>query len=279
MDGGETMARNPNNVDVTRRTHMGALIRQKRLAAGMEQAELARHFGVTAAAIGNWERGVARPDFDLIPGICRVLRISVTELLGVEPELGLTGRERELLQLYRGMNPAHRAMVMSLMLQLTQDEERQRRETLRQSVAAMRAVYGAAAGFGAPMEGEPPTEQLYVRRNPCQQKSTLLVRVNGESMEPVYMDGSFVYVDERRTPQIGDDVVVIYENTLYIKQFTPQGLQSYNPDKKRYPTIKVDGWLNVRCVGVVTGRVNDYDILRGEELREVQMACAEAEDR
>ena len=100
----------------------------------------------------------------------------------------------------------------------------------------------------------------------------------GQSMEPVYPDGSFVYIDEHREPRIGDDVVVVYEGTLYIKTFTTAGLVSYNTNKKRYPTIKVDGWQNVKCVGVVTGRVGDYDILSGQELRDVERAYAAIEE-
>ena len=82
-------------------------------------------------------------------------------------------------------------------------------------------------------------------------------------MEPVYPDGSFVYTDEHREPRIGDDVVVVYEGTLYIKTFTTAYLVSHNTNKK-HPTIKVNGWENVKCLGVVTGRVGDYDTLSGQ---------------
>ena len=74
-----------------------------------------------------------------------------------------------------------------------------------------------------------------------------------------------------RAPRVGDDVVVVFEGIMYIKRFTPRGLESCNPD---YPLIRVDGWEDVHCVGVVTGRVNDYDILSGRELREVEQAYA-----
>ena len=87
-----------------------------------------------------------------------------------------------------------------------------------------------------------------------------------------------MYVDEKRQPRVGDDVVVVYEGTLYIKRFTPKGLESYNPDRETYPLIRVQGWENVRCLGVVLGRVNDYDILAGRELREVEEAYAAIEE-
>ena len=272
------MARSRPAIDTSRRMKMANLIRQKRLQAGLDQTELAARIGVTPAAIGNWERCIARPDFDTLPQLCSILGISVTELLGMEPELALTGEERDVLAAYRGMNPANRRTMRAMISELQQNELEQKYELLRDSNIRMPAILSAAAGFGATMDDELPMEQLYVRANPCQKRSTILVKVNGKSMEPVYMDGSFVYVDEKRAPRVGDDVVVIFEDVLYIKQFTPQGLVSYNTDKSTYPLIRVNGWQDVRCVGVVTGRVNDYDILTGRELREVEKAYAAAEE-
>ena len=272
------MARSRPVVDMARRMRMANLIRQKRLQAGLEQAELAERIGVTPAAVGNWERCIARPDFDTIPKLCSVLRISATELLNMEPEMGLNGDERDVLASYRRMNPANKRMVRTLISELEQNEQERKFEYLRNSAYRMPAILAASAGFGPTMDDELPTEQLYVRTNPYQQQSTVLVKVNGKSMEPVYMDGSFVYVDEKRTPRVGDDVVVIFEDTLYIKQFTPKGLESYNPDKETYPLIKVQGWQDVRCLGVVRGRVNEYDILAGQELKEVEQAYAAIEE-
>ena len=112
----------------------------------------------------------------------------------------------------------------------------------------------------------------YVRFNPLSARCTLIVPVDGESMEPVYPDGCCVYVDEKAKPRIGDDVIVIHDGTCYIKRFMPEGLVSCNPDTKRFPLIKVDGWQNVRYIGKVIGKVNDYDFFSGDELVEIEEA-------
>ena len=67
------MARSRPAVDTARRMKMANLIRQKRLEAGLDQIGLAKRLGVTPAAVGNWERCIARPDFDTIPGLCGAL--------------------------------------------------------------------------------------------------------------------------------------------------------------------------------------------------------------
>ena len=132
----------------------------------LSSEELAEKIGVTPAAVGNWERCIARPDFDTVPKLCSVLRISVTELLDMEPEMGLNGEERDVLTSYRSMNPANRRMVRTLMSELEQNETEQRYAYLRNSAYRMPAVLAASAGFGATMDDELPTEQLYVRSNP-----------------------------------------------------------------------------------------------------------------
>lgn len=267
------MARSRPEIDVSRRKHMAQVIRQARLEARLEQAELAEQLGVTAAAVGNWERCISRPDPDLIPRLCELLRISVTDLLGMAPELSLNGDERHMISAYRQLTGKQKKMVLSLAEETAQNNlivamQQKRRTAVRKN----RLELGAAAGFGGPMEDEVALLPTYIRSNPLSDRSTLIVPVNGESMEPVYPDGSYVYVDEKSRPRLGDDVIVIYEGTCYIKRFEREGLLSYNPDKSRFPLIRVDGWQNVRYIGRVIGKVNDYDFFTGSELAEIEEA-------
>ena len=267
------MARSRPAIDTGRREHMAKAIREARLKAGLEQAELAERVGVTAAAVGNWERCVSRPDFDTIPGLCDALRLPVTELMGMEPEIALNGDERFLLTAYRQLTARQRKMVLSLAEETVQSNAAAAMRQLRRTAVSRNMLeLGAAAGFGGPMEDIVGLLPTYVRANPVSEKATLIVPVNGESMEPFYPDGSYVYVDEKARPRAGDDVIVIFEGTCYIKRFEPEGLVSLNPDKKRFPLIRVDGWQSVRYIGRVIGRVNDYDFFTGSELRDIEEA-------
>ena len=267
------MAASRPEVDQGRRLHMAQLIRKKRIEAGLEQAELAELIGVTSAAVGCWERCISRPDIDTIPKICKTLKIATTELLDTEPELSLDGEERDILDSYRNLRSSQQQMIKNLVEQMEWDN-------LREAKLRIRAAYlqrpfmeeAAAAGFGGPMNDSAYAEPVYVRCNPLSNHCTRIVKVNGHSMEPVYRDGSRVYVDENQQPMEGDDVVVIFEGTLYIKKFTRAGLVSYNPDRQAYPLIHINGWQEVCYVGKVTGRVNDYDIPSGKELKEVEEA-------
>lgn len=62
----------------------GALIALLRKEKGLSQIELAEKLGVTNKAISRWETGRGYPDIESIPALCRLLGISVQELLDGE---------------------------------------------------------------------------------------------------------------------------------------------------------------------------------------------------
>ena len=57
----------------------GQYIRQKRLAAGLTQKELAGRLHVTESAVSKWERDMSYPDVSIIPDVCRALSITEHE--------------------------------------------------------------------------------------------------------------------------------------------------------------------------------------------------------
>ncbi len=67
---------------MTPRTRLGALIKSLRMAAGMNQPELAKKVKVTTAYISALEAGKRRnPSLDVLKEIARALGVPVTELL------------------------------------------------------------------------------------------------------------------------------------------------------------------------------------------------------
>lgn len=267
------MAKSRPEIDNSRKMHIAAIIRKYRLEAKLEQGELARLIHVTPAAVGNWERCLSRPDLDTIPLLCRELRIPVTELLDMEPELSLTGDDRGLLDLYHSLSTDDQASARFFMEQMEWRAKKRAREALK--APFLRRVLreqASAAGYGAPMEDYADDEMVYVRSNPASERCTCIIKVNGESMEPKYANGSKVYVDESQEVRFGDDGVFILNGEALIKKLTPEGLYSYNPDKTAYPTRKVYDSDTFKAVGKVIGRVGDYDIPEGEELRAIEDA-------
>ena len=267
------MVKKRPEIDTERKSHIAGVIRKYRLQAKLEQRELAKLLHVTPAAVGNWERSLSRPDLDTIPLLCRELRIPVTELLDLDPELTMTGEDRDLLDLYHSLQPDDQASARFFMEQLEWRARKKENELIRGSFCRRTLMEQAsAAGFGAPMEDYAENETVYVRSNPASEKCTCIIKVNGHSMEPIYPDGSKVYVDEKQEVHFGDDGVFILNGEALIKKMTREGLYSYNQDKTTYPTRTIYESDNLKIVGKVIGRVGDFDIPEGEELREVESA-------
>ncbi|MEE1525445.1 MAG: helix-turn-helix transcriptional regulator, partial [Lacticaseibacillus paracasei] len=57
--------------------HIDQVIRERRLALGLTQEELANKIGVSAPAVSKWEKGVSYPDITLLPALARILGTDV----------------------------------------------------------------------------------------------------------------------------------------------------------------------------------------------------------
>jgi len=79
--------------------NIGETICQYRQMRKMTQEEFASRIGVTAQAVSKWERGNGLPDVSLLAGICGVLGISASSLIGADEKVvenGNLAAEREI---------------------------------------------------------------------------------------------------------------------------------------------------------------------------------------
>ena len=56
-------------------------IRQKRIAAEMTQADLAKHLGVFQSAVAQWENGLTSPRLDKLQAMATLFKCSIDELV------------------------------------------------------------------------------------------------------------------------------------------------------------------------------------------------------
>lgn len=78
-----------------------------------------------------------------------------------------------------------------------------------------------------------------------------ILKVSGDSMEPQFKDGEFVYVNKSPVLNPEDVGIFYYENNVYIKKYASNGLVSLNP---AYPLIPM--CEDISCLGKVIGKVN-----------------------
>ncbi len=94
---------------------LGGRIRRYREYRGLSQKRLAELIGVSNSRVSNWEMGLNRPDADILADICRVLKVSPSELLDVKlSQEDLTDQERRVVEAYREKPEVRRAVHILL---------------------------------------------------------------------------------------------------------------------------------------------------------------------
>lgn len=77
----------------------GQYIMQKRKEKNMTQEELAEKLAVSNKTVSKWETSKSMPDYSVVEELCKVLGISVGELLNGENEVTGKTEEKQLLAL------------------------------------------------------------------------------------------------------------------------------------------------------------------------------------
>lgn len=81
---------------------IGKRIKSFRERAGLSQKEFAQLINQQNSTVSNWERGLTRPNVDVIADICAALNVPPDELLDIRlsPE-DMNDQERKVVMAYR----------------------------------------------------------------------------------------------------------------------------------------------------------------------------------
>lgn len=94
---------------------IGNRIRQYREKKKLTQKQLADMIGVSNSRVSNWEKGINRPDADIIADICRALDVSPSVLLDVRLSTDeLNDKERRIIKAYRVKSDLQKAVDILL---------------------------------------------------------------------------------------------------------------------------------------------------------------------
>ena len=267
---------------------VGARIRAARKRAGYSQQTLAERLGVSRNTVVNWETGRCATDYKTALNLCDVLGLTPDDLKLSDsaeapdgaPEAGTTralpvrmatepypfdAGELRFLQMYRQLSPVGRRRAQAaLEAQLrTEAQARQMRSPPGTAAAPGRssppgnvfrlfADYpGTAAESPGSEFGDTRPEPVFLRKNPRNERADAVVRVSGDSMEPVYHDGDYLYFRFSNSARSGTDVVCSTIHGAVVKRMGEDGgLYSVNPERPFRMKTEAD---NVRLLGVVTG--------------------------
>ncbi len=111
-------------VEVTAlRLEIGRRICQYRKERGLSQKEFAELIGASNSRVSNWEQGRNGPDADMLADICRVLKVTPSELLDIHlSEDDVTHQEWKVLRAYRQKPELQQAVNILLGVSEQQEE-------------------------------------------------------------------------------------------------------------------------------------------------------------
>ena len=225
----------------------------------------------------NWETDKRKPDYSLIPEICEILGIKTYELFGVPPENNLSALEDRVVNNLRMLSPASRKAIDKMIYTMLNEELYAKDTALKNTYGLFLVRPGmAAAGVGDYVPDSAPT-YTFLRKNTVNERADGIVMVDGDSMEPVYHSGDYVYYENAVSAAPGEDVIVDTDDGAVIKRVSADNtLYSVNPDipypkKSEQNTLVIRG----RVLGVVYSsdrpaedEEESLELLFGDEIRE-----------
>lgn len=255
----------------------GDVIRKHRTRLKITQNELAEMMNISRNTVINWETDKRKPDYSLIPEICEILGIKTYELFGVPPENNLSALEDRVVNNLRMLSPASRKAIDKMIYTMLNEELYAKDTALKNTYGLFLVRPGmAAAGVGDYVPDSAPT-YTFLRKNTVNERADGIVMVDGDSMEPVYHSGDYVYYENAVSAAPGEDVIVDTDDGAVIKRVSADNtLYSVNPDipyprKSEQNTLVIRG----RVLGVVYSsdrpaedEEESLELLFGDKIRE-----------
>lgn len=237
-------------------------LKKARREAGLKQIDVANALGVSPGAYSAYESGKRSPDVHKIHRLADILNVTGDQLLGIEesntenkshPQY--TVEEKRLIDLYSQLGKASRDLVVQMINGLLQVENEKTPIELdmeRSYTSYLNRPYflsGVSAGSGNEANDDHTT--IRIKETPEAQRSDYVLRVNGNSMEPMFYDGDLVLVKEQRSLNDGEIGIFVVDGESYIKQQLPGRLHSLN---EKCSDVPLNEFSSIYTLGKVIGK-------------------------
>lgn len=232
----------------------GDVIRYYRLKLGLNTVEFAERIHSSKNNVCNWETGRARPDINLLPGICDGLGITISKFFGLpSTEKEMSAHEQLLLAHYNSLSPDRQKLIDTMIETMLDCQDQELRiQCERGFERIFHNENCSAAGIGYALSDQVRGEYVYIRTCREAYLADEIITVSGDSMEPTLQDGDDLFVEHTSMIEPGEIGIFTVGGDGYVKEYQPDGLHSHN---RAYPVMKFHEDDNVRCVGRVLGVV------------------------
>lgn len=251
----------------------------------MTNDDLAAKTGIPLGTLSKILAGISdSPKFVNIMAICEALECSVNYIVTGEAENNnnylLNDEEIDLIELYRGLD-AHSKELLRMVAQKESEREGKSSAVVLSFPTGTQAPARAAeearpkkisytghgsvplkrrillyelpvsAGCGVFLDDDAATE-ITIPDTAKSSDADFALKISGDSMEPKYRNGDHLLVRATDSIEVGEIGVFVLDGEGFVKVYGGDRLISLNP---AYSPILLKEFTQVRCVGVVTGKL------------------------
>lgn len=235
--------------------YIGQKIKDFRKLAGMTQTDLAQRLETTKQTISRYEKGDRKPGQDTLFELTDIFKVSIDDFF--PPTIPTTAPNSLIEQISDKVVQLTEPNQKNVLRYSSELLDKQNTVTdSKNTVNELQATYHtynyydqpASAGTGQYLN-DVKVETIEL---PIEVDADFVVPIYGDSMEPEYHSGDYIFVKLSVDLSDGDIGVFAYNGDAYIKQLriTDQGayLHSLNPD---YDNIPITADTDFRTIGEV----------------------------
>lgn len=255
-------------------------LKNLRISAGYSQKQVYEHFGIPQSTFSSWEVGKSEPSGEMLMKLCELYKCNniLESFSDTVSDVLFTDSEWRIIEKYRALDDHGRESVDFILnkeskrtesiaaqsariteLEAAQVPSNEQAATITELHPYRDSTFctpyfrgGISAGSGIFILGNEAVDELEIPDIPKYRDANYAVDVNGQSMEPDYMDGDIVLVSQGKEMHPGDVGIFIVDGSAYIKEMGHTELISRNTD---FPNIPIRESNNVVCMGKVIGKL------------------------
>ncbi len=235
---------------------MENLLKTKRLEKRLTLEQVGEIVGVGKSTVRKWENGmIENMGRDKIVALSKALDISPLDILGIDKPQESTTKQILDSVFSKLEEPRQDKVVAYAKSEL--DDQNKVTEIAGYQTEKEYPYYDDAVSAGTGQYiGISQRETITL---PVEFDADYVVPVDGDSMEPEYHDGDYIFIES--TVNLNDGEIGVFElyGDTYVKQLILEDDHAYlHSLNKKYKDMKVDADSDFRVLGRVVGRYSEY---------------------
>lgn len=239
------------------------ILKQLRESKGLTMQEVAEKTDISYSVYQKYESGVRGVGVPALQKLADFYCVTTDYLLGrpdakepadpIDKLMTVDEMEKDLLREWLSLDEASRKSFLDVLRKIVAADQK------RQTAASKRAAYllhrlsrhKVSAGLGYNLDDDDNWQEAEVVETAAVHQADFAVEVDGDSMEPDYLNGDILLVQSAPTIEVGEVGVFTLNGDGYVKELGEGELLSRNPEYDPIPIHESD---SLQCWGRVIGK-------------------------